>query len=231
MIKVDDKNIYFPIKFSPREYQIKALDFMKRSILSGRKFMLLNMPTGTGKSFMSVGMFANWYRNFINEEAKFDILTNSKVLQQQYLRDFPFIKNYKGKSNYYCETYDTDCGNGKELNRIMQGYCSNCPYDVAKNSWIKGDVSLTNFHLFNTLSLYQPQLIKERNSNVLIIDEGHDFESVFSDFLSTKISARYLKRCGFTLKEVEEYDKKISRIKTIIKYLDFLSTNLLFHNL
>lgn len=228
MIKVDDIKVHFPIRYKPKPYQIEALDFIKKSILSGRKFCLLNLPTGTGKSFLAVGMFANWYRNFVNENAKFDILTNSKVLQEQYLRDFNFIKNYKGRSNYFCKDFNTDCGTGGELNRIMKRNCSLCPYESAKNSWIFGEVSLTNFHLFNTLAIHQKSILDQRSANVLIIDESHDFESVFSDFLSTKMNALILKRCGFTLKEVEDYDERfISKIKTLPKYMEFLEKKLI----
>jgi Rad3-related DNA helicase len=228
MIEIDGKKIFFPIKYIPKKYQTTALDFIKKSILGGKSFTLLNLSTGLGKSFLAVGMFANWYKNFINKDAKFDILTNSKILQEQYLKDFEFIKNYKGRSNYYCQHYDTDCANGGELNRIMKRKCSNCPYDIAKSKWLMGDISLTNFHLFNTLSIHQRELLDSRGANVLIIDEAHDFESVFSDFLSTKINAVILKRCGFTLKDVETYDTRfISKIKTLQKYLKFLESKLM----
>lgn len=228
MIEINDKTIWFPIRYTPKQYQIDALDFLKKSIMSGKKYCLVNLPTGLGKSFIATAMFANWYRNFVNDKAKFDILTNSKVLQQQYLRDFDFINNYKGRSNYYCDKYDTDCANGKELCRILKSPCDACPYDIAKNKWITGDIGLTNFHLFNTLSLYQTSLLNSRGSNVLIIDESHDFESVYSDFLSTKVSAKTLKKCGFSLKEIETLDDRfISNIKYIDKYLEFLERKLI----
>ena len=51
--------------------------------------------------------------------------------------------------------------------------------------------------------------------------------SIFSDSLSSKLNARSLKRCGFGLKEVDDYDTKyISKIKTIEKYLEFLERKL-----
>jgi len=228
MIEINDKKIHFPVRYTPKDYQIDALDFIKKSIMTGKKNILLNLPTGTGKSFISVAMFGNWYRNFVNENAKFDILTNSKILQQQYLRDFDFINSYKGRNNYYCDKYDTDCANGKELCSILKSPCDSCPYDVAKNKWLAGDIGLTNFHLFNTLSLYQVDTLKRRESNVLIVDECHDFESVYSDFLSTKISSRTLKKCGFGLKEIESLDDKfISKIKYLDKYLEFLERKLI----
>jgi ATP-dependent DNA helicase DinG len=223
MIKVGDKQIFFPIRFEPRQYQIDGLNFMKNTIMTGKKFILCNFSTGIGKSFMAVSMFTNFYKNFVNKSAKFDILTNSKVLQEQYLRDFDFIHNYKGRSNYYCDKFNCSCAEGKELCKILKTPCDSCPYDIAKNKWINSEIGLTNFHLFNTLSLYQKDTIKRRDANVLIIDEGHDFESVFSDFLSTKMSAKTLKKCGLPLKEIEKLDDKyISKIKYLDKYVEFL---------
>jgi Rad3-related DNA helicase len=228
MIQIDGKKIYFPIRYTPKDYQIQALDFLKKSIMSGNKFILCNFGTGVGKSFISVAMFTNWYRNFVNPDSKFDILTNSKVLQEQYIKDFDHVNNFKGKSNYYCRIYDCTCDTGKELCAIMKNKCESCPYDDAKNKWISGDIGLLNFHLFNTLSIYQKDILKRRNGNVLIIDESHDMEAIFSDFLSSKMSAKILKKCGLGLKEIEDIDNKyISKIKYLDKYLEFLERKLI----
>ena len=227
MIKVDDKQVFFPLKYEPKTYQIEALNFMKDSIVNGKRFVLNNLSTGTGKSYLAM-MFANWYKGFVNPNAKFDILTGSKILQEQYLKDFNFINNYKGKSNYYCQTFDCQCDTGKELCGIMKKPCDSCPYDMAKNQWITGDIGLTNFHLFNTLSLFQTDILKRRDGNVLIIDECQNFESVFSDYLSSKLSAKILKRCGIEMKEIETLDNRyISKIKYMDKYLIFLETKLI----
>jgi len=229
MIEIGDKKIWFPIRFIPKDYQIQTLDFIKKSIISNKKFFLLNLPTGVGKSFISASLLSNWYRNFINESAKFTIITGSKVLQQQYLKDFDFINNYKGRSNYYCDKYNTDCGTAKELHTILKaGGCTACPYEIAKNKWIAGDLSLTNFHLFSTLSLFQQDTLKRRDANVLIVDECHLLEGIFSTYLDTKVSSKTLKKCGFNLKEIERYDERyISKIKYLDKYLEFLERKLI----
>jgi len=228
MIEIGDKKIYFPLKYIPKKYQLDALDFIKKSILTGNKFILNELATGVGKSYLVI-LFSNWYRNFVNTDnnVKIDIITNSKVLQEQYLKDFDFIKNYKGKSNYYCDVYQTDCSTGKDLCGILKNNCNSCPYDQARNSWISSEMGLTNFHLFNTLSIFQPETLKSRGGNVLIIDECQSYESVFSSYLDTKISANILKKCGLTLKEIDNFDNKfISKIKDINKYLEFIERKL-----
>ena len=50
MITINDLNIHFPLKLIPRPQQIESLNFVKKSINTGNKFMLLNMPTGLGKA-------------------------------------------------------------------------------------------------------------------------------------------------------------------------------------
>lgn len=228
MIKINEKlNIYFPLKLVPRKQQIDGFNFVKESINQANKYILLNMPTGSGKSYFSI-MFINWYKNYISNTAKFDILTNSKLLQNQYINEFPIIKNFKGRANYYCDPYDTNSSNGFEICRTQGPNCGqDCPYENAKRKWINSDIGLTNFHLFNTLAIYVENIFNERNGNVLIIDEAHDFESVFCDFISTTLSAKALRKYGFDLAEIEHYDEKISRMKRIDQYIGFIENQFL----
>lgn len=223
----DDINIYFPLKLKPRPQQIDAINFVKESINSGKKYMLLQLPTGSGKSYFTI-MFTNWYKNFINKNAKFDIITNSKILQEQYISDYDFIHNLKGRVNYDCNPYNTDCSSGWEICKTNGPKCgSECPYTNAKENWKAANIGLTNFHMFNTFAVYTKMIKDDKKSNVLIIDESHDFESVFCDFISTTLSSKSLKKYGFNLKEIEDYDEKISRIKKIDDYVGFIENQFL----
>ena len=38
-----------------------------------------------------------------NYEAKFDVVTNTKILQNQYLNDFEQMVSIKGTENYHCK--------------------------------------------------------------------------------------------------------------------------------
>jgi len=223
MIKINDEvDVYFPLKLKPRKQQLDALEFTKKSITSAKKYILLQLPTGAGKSYYTL-MFTNWYKNYINKNAKFDIITNSKILQDQYINDYHFMKNLKGRANYYCDPYDTDCSKGWEICKTAGPKCgSECPYTQAKEEWQGSNIGLTNFHMFNTFAIYTKMIEDERKSNVLIIDEAHDFESVFCDFISTTLSAKSLKKYGFDLKAIEDYDDRISRLRTIDQYVGFV---------
>jgi ATP-dependent DNA helicase DinG len=223
MIQInDDLKIYFPLKLKPREQQIEALEKLKFSFNNGLRYFLAGLPTGVGKSYFTV-MLMNYYKNYINKSAKFDILTNSKILQEQYVKEFPFIKNFKGRANYTCDPHDTDCAKGFEICKVIGPHCrDDCPYEKAKKIWQNSEIGLTNFHLYNTAAIYAKKIIEDRNSNVLIVDEAHDFESVFCDFISTSLSAKSLKNYGFNLKEIEDIDSSINNIKKIDQFVGFI---------
>ncbi len=226
MISIDEElKIYYPLKFKPRDQQIEIFNLTKESINNGKKFVLLNAPTGSGKSYFAM-MFMNWYKNYVNTSAKFDIITNSKLLQQQYKDEFDIIKDLRGQSNYKCARHHTDCRTGKELNKAAkQMPCGSCPYDAARDAWIDGDVSLTNFHLFNSFAFFVQSVLIERGANVLIVDEAHDFESVFCDFISVKLSPRILKNYGIEQQMIEVYERKFSDIKTAGNFINFISND------
>ncbi len=184
------------LDLTPRESQKTLLKFSTQSVLENKKYIMVDAPVGSGKSYYSV-MFMDWYKKHYDISAQFDILTNSKILQEQYTKDFDFMNSLWGKNSYKCDKYDTDCGTGMEFCKIQNNKCDKCPYAIAKYKFEKGDVALSNFHLFLTYRIYMPQAWK-RSARVLIIDEAHDFDNVFCDFITTKISRPLLRRNGFT---------------------------------
>ena len=226
MIKIDEElSIYYPLKYKPRDQQIEMLNFTKNSINSGKKFILLNAATGSGKSYYTI-MMSNWYKTYINKSAKFDIITNSKILQEQYKNEFDFIHDLRGQSNYKCSRHNTDCRTGKELNKASkQMPCGSCPYDADKEAWINGDISLTNFHLFNSFAFFVPETLNVRSANVLFLDEAHSMEEVFCDFISVKLSPRILKNYGMEAKTIERYERKFNDIKTAGGFINFIEND------
>lgn len=219
---MNDKKIYYNLKYDPRDSQIELLNFTKNQIRRGKKYMLINSPTGTGKSFYAV-MFINWYLNYINSSARFDIITNSKILQKQYVKEFPFFKSLKGKNNYHCSTYNCSCQEGKEMNKALKKTCSNCPYDEAYEEWVNSRVGLTNFHLFDSMHLFVPGHLERKGANVLIIDEADNFETVLCDYISMRISERSLKLLGFNDLKINGIYNQLKKVKDLFEYIDFLN--------
>ena len=216
-----ENKVYYQLKYDPREIQIEALNFTKNNINRGKKYILLNLTIGIGKSFYSV-MYMNWYLNYVNDNARFDLLTNSKILQNQYVNEFPFINSLKGKNSYTCDTYNCSCQEGKEMNKALKRKCEDCPYDEAMNNWLKTKTALTNFHLFDTLHLFATKIIENKDKNVLIIDEADGFESVLCGFISMKISSRSLKLLGFSDHNIMRISSEMNKIKNLHQYIDYI---------
>jgi hypothetical protein len=103
--------------------------------------------------------------------AKVDIITNSKILQDQYSGTYESISDLKGKENYECESYACSCSQGAEFNRLNKTTCESCPYNSSRESFISGGISLTNFYLYILYAIYNPKLLESRDARVLIVDE------------------------------------------------------------
>jgi Rad3-related DNA helicase len=146
----------------------------------------------TGKSYAAI-MISDWYRKEVSKKAKIDIVTNTKILQDQYIKDFEFAANLKGKNNYWCRKQGMGCGDAQIINKASDKKCEPCPHRMAQSKFLRSPISLTNFHLITTYSMYSPEMLAQRKSRLLIIDEAHAFEETYCDFISSVYSERSLK--------------------------------------
>ena len=208
------------LEFTSRPQQEKILDFVKDSISANKKFIMIDAPTGVGKSYAAI-MVSEWYRNTVNKKAKIDIITNTKILQDQYVRDFSFAANLKGKNNYWCRRNNMGCGDAQILNKAAEKRCDACPHKVAQSHFIRSPLSLTNFHLITSYSMYSPDLMAERNSKLLIIDEAHAFEEAFCDFISSVFSERSLKQLDIWQTWMET---DLDRITSLTELSDYVAS-------
>ena len=208
-------------KFKPRKEQREALEFIKSEYEKNKlnKFYLLNLPVGVGKSHLAM-MIADWYRSSVSRFARVDVITNSKLLQDQYSGTYDSICDLKGKENYECESYSCSCASGAEFNRLNKTTCEACPYSSARESYISGGVSLTNFYLYILYAIYNQKIMESRDAKVLIVDEAHEFDDVMSDFVSIKITETFVKKFKFS----NEYEilKKLKSVSSISSYVEFL---------
>ncbi len=209
-------------KYKPRKEQREALEFIEREWNKNKtnKFYLMNLPVGVGKSHLAM-MIANWYKKNVSKFARVDVITNSKILQDQYSETYESICDLKGKENYECESYSCSCAQGGEFNRLNKTSCENCPYSSARENYISGGISLTNFYLYILYAIYNQKLMESRDARVLIVDECHEFDDVMSDFISIKITETIVKKFKFS----SEYDilKRLKAVSSIDSYVQFLS--------
>ena len=208
-------------KYKPRKEQRECLEFIKKTLEKNptNKFFLLNLPTGVGKSYLAM-MISDFYKKNVNRMARVDVITNSKILQDQYETTFDSINGLRGKENYECESYACSCAQGAEFNRLNKTTCDACPHSSARDGFINGGISLTNFYLYILYAMYNQKLMESRDAKVLIVDECHELDSVMSDFVSIKITETIIKKFKFS----NEYDliKNLKNVNSIATYVDFL---------
>ena len=216
-------------KYKPRKEQKEALSFIESEYQKNKlnKFFLLNLPVGSGKSHLAL-MIADWYKKNVNRMARVDIITNSKILQDQYSGEYESICDLKGKENYECQSYSCSCAQGSEFNRLNKTSCESCPYSNARESYISGGVSLTNFYLYILYAMYNPKLMESRDARVLIVDEAHEFDDVMSDFVSIKITEIIVKKFKFSNEyEIMKRLKGVTSIANYVEFLKFLASEIL----
>jgi ATP-dependent DNA helicase DinG len=94
---VDDllKNFPFPTK---RESQSGVLNQIDTAFDSGYKIILLEAPTGFGKSPVVIAVALTLGSSYI--------CTSTKDLQTQYARDIPFVRVAERKNNFLCLVKD-----------------------------------------------------------------------------------------------------------------------------
>ncbi len=77
-----------------REKQKKVLDMIDAAFKSGYRHLFLEAPTGFGKTPVAITL-----ARYLGSS---HICTATKDLQSQYRRDFPFVVDVKGRSNFPC---------------------------------------------------------------------------------------------------------------------------------
>jgi ATP-dependent DNA helicase DinG len=95
------RNFPFP---TLREGQAYVLNEIDSAFASGYKYIILEGPTGFGKSPVGIAVARTLGTSYI--------CTSTKDLQTQYAKDFPFLKVVKGKNNFTCNVKEDFIKNG-----------------------------------------------------------------------------------------------------------------------
>lgn len=206
-----DYRKYFPFKEIRKEQQ-EAIEFAIDAYESGKKYVLLELGTGTGKSAIGITIARYIENHFptINDEngdpmTGAYVLTTQKILQEQYARDYgpgsklPMLRTIKSSSNYTCSFYDDQtCAESKMLlSRLakslkgteFQDHCTKqCQYSQEKQEFIDSSISITNFSYFLAETSYAGKLGPRA---LLVIDEAHNTESEVGRFIEVSFSEKF----------------------------------------
>ena len=190
------KHDYLPFFPFPkiRKEQREAIEFAIDAYESGKRFVILELGTGVGKSAtgIAIARYMETHGSSIKNDAGDPltgayIVTTQKILQEQYLRDFGpqcgkgIVRSIKSSSNYTCSFYsDQSCAEskriltklGKQLNGTeFQKHCKQqCKYSIEKQEFIDSPIAVTNFPYLLAESTYSGKLEPRA---MLVVDEAH----------------------------------------------------------
>lgn len=203
---------FFPTD-NPRKEQLDALEFIQRAIDRGYNHIVIQAPTGSGKSLIgvtvgywasSLGMMTNDFKE-VTEPLSFYLVTQ-KLLQDQLESDIlkhslPRSTSIKSSVEYQCKSAP-NCHFGG----MRKGGCSSrkegtCPYTRKKAAFAVSDIGITNYAYLFSERTYAGQLASR---NVVICDECHTLESQLLQFAEMVISTKLFETLGLPLKEVPD---------------------------
>lgn len=216
----------FPKGRTPRKPQIKCIDQSIEYLRGGGKFVIINAPTGSGKSFISAALASladeptENYKRLIRSYDAFTspehkgavanepksgcfVLTTTKTLQDQYLDTFEEGYVLKGKANYQCKVDPeaavdfAPCILTPKLKKECWS-CDKCPYYNARNNVLLNQMSFLNYSMF----FHLPDEVKART--IIVCDEASEIEEELVKAFSVNVVYKHLDTVGVEYTKLED---------------------------
>ena len=206
---------FFPQGFTPREEQVEAIRQIDELFGAGKKIVVLEAPTGSGKSFV----MQTFARQADAAGQRTFMLTAQKILQDQYERDFPEpeVVTLKGRNAY-------DCTHDRAQNlKVNEGICvaegksilhecvlnnvaikdvvfnfsavptdTICPYWKQVLKAVRNNITMFNFSSF----LFQMRINRFKPRDLAVLDEAHNIEATLLSFVDFTIWEADLQHLG-----------------------------------
>lgn len=193
-----------------RKGQMEAILSILTAYSEGSKVVVLDCPTGGGKS--TIAMCASWVLNQNGKEGY--ILASDISLQEQYERDLKKFNihfgSVKGIDNYECtdnmekNSLGTCRIRGKQPKSM---YCYNdCPYFSARNRASKSQTSLLNYSYWLIMQNYANQNSSEQffpKRDFTFCDEAHKI----LDIVQNHYAPRFDKNLSYKLEKLTAFFK------------------------
>jgi len=202
----------FPEGYTPNKSQEIILNKTQKAFDNGKKFVIINAPTGSGKSFISPTL-ANSTRDIpkefedcVNDYSVFGeegyalmpedsfgcyVLTITKALQDQYKNTFDYTGILKGQGNHQCKVDEEMTVDVAPCIYVkgMKNDCwkaNKCPYYNQRNRMLLSKFSALNYSMFFSL----PEHLKKRE--IIICDEGSELEEQLVSQFTCEVDIPFL---------------------------------------
>lgn len=214
-----------------RPHQEDAILHIVRTFLEGRKFAVLEAPTGAGKSVIAYTAVRTIQRLdtgvSLDEEGNIQklysgpyglISVHTRFLQHQYTYTLPDVPHIWSGAHYPCAVSPKDddmywgCGECPKKRCVKFQECS---YAGALDNFLHADIAVTNYSYYLHAPFLQPY--------ISVIDEAHNLEKVLCEWSKVELSTRYLNGLLVTLVAMKKIDVKTAEtILGLIKKMIFI---------
>lgn len=202
-----ESTVTLPSWFSSyRDHQVTAIDEVMEAFRYS-DVVVLDAPTGAGKT-----LIAETVRQRLQLPAIYTCSTKS--LQDQFIKDYPYGRVLKGRSNYPTELYPhkfnlswqslscEDCT--KNYTGGSCKWCSSpelCPYEVAKSKALDSELMVVNTSYLLAEANHIGHLSRRNNPEyggpqLIIADECDLLDEAVTGFVKVEVSARSVKELG-----------------------------------
>lgn len=191
-----------------RDIQLDAISRILAAFERGHRVVFLDGPTGVGKTLIAEGV-----RRLLVPDMRSVYTCTTKLLQDQFERDYPYAKVLKGRANYptlygqvglfddrphsmFGNTPVTaaDCTQRRRLDPCR--WCDNteaCPYQVARAGALRASLAVLNTSYLAIDRLHGNRF---RDLGLLIVDEGDLLAGELSNQVEFKLTAAQCDKWG-----------------------------------
>jgi Rad3-related DNA helicase len=216
---------YFPFE-KYREYQKEVIDKTIGVFESGKKFVILEAPTGIGKSAIAYTV-GEYYLNTLDRSSldiykRFHgppviVCTKTRQLQNQYVESFGIGRLWSSR-HYFCSLDPThkEFYYGSPL--CIDNNCpelSSCAFLSAKQKFMNSDIGVLNYHYY-IYSLFNDKF----RPKFLVLDEAHNIENILCDIFTLNINKKRI--VGIFEKALEMNVVYSSDVEEVTKLLEYI---------
>lgn len=203
----------FPSALEPRPGQLQALENIQNAFNDGKKFFVLEGPTGFGKSAVAKAVLNLCGKGFITSPLN--------TLVRQYSQDNDLgLTEVRGQSTYTCRAFDgLNC---EKASDSFDDHSSKCiDYVVARDAFWTAKHSVTNVHFLSYASPIEGAVYPR---DVLVIDEAHNLENILTAMVGRTITPEDVKAIDARLFDFPGDDKELLNLKKVIDWLKYFES-------